>query len=254
MFTLQLRWPVLVLIGLSICGLAKAQTGESFKTGQKVSGSISLGKEGFFGSTLRHIPLPDGEWTVLHGESNTSVVQMARVFLAKHEAGKISELLIVQANTARGSSVRFPDFCVSADVIHQNKYDSTTWNQRCMEIRHDTGILIQKPGSGNKIKDGVVSLGLSAEPVMLWASYVQFDQKGDLLRFEHLVDPSKYEIDTVPSDYRDSPWHKSKLSGDARRSAFVKQFIDYSESLSDKLQMAFQFKPASPLPSFTFKE
>ena len=221
-----------------------AQVGPDYKFDQKVQGSLTLGKDGVFASSKRTFPLPAGEWTVLHGaQTNTSngKVQFGNVYLAQQLNGRVASFVLISTNVSTTATDWSENLCTNKNTLHQLKYPSTLWEQRCLEVFGMVNFLDNPQAQLFKtLKDAISKLGATVSPVVLMANYKQFDRKGNLLRVEYAVDPAAFGVPVEYFPLAESPWSADSLAKDPVRSAFLKQFVAQSEKFATLLEQSFK--------------
>jgi hypothetical protein len=252
-----MKWMAIVLVLTCVADGSHAQKGSDYKPGQKLQRELTLGFDGVLSATKRSFPLPDGEWTVLLGQdvqsvatndvSNRNPILFGNVFLVQQEAGRATAMLYV-SNTVTTRSTTWNDrVCARTDPIHQNKYASTMYAQRCLEVYPLVNFLVN-PSAGTQadLKSTLSKMGLSVSPVMVNMFYTQLDQRGHFVRYQYIVDPAQFGLSTADSSLTDSPWHRDRLERDPARQQFAKQFVAYAESLSSLLEGSFSQLATTP--------
>jgi hypothetical protein len=103
--------------------------------GQKFSKFIDLGPEG---SPMYSIPLPQGEWTFVRGNENTtngSGSKMRATVLSDVTDGKLNMSMYFNAKVDNIPTRWGEEPCKINDAIYRNDYGTSLWDQRCTTIR-----------------------------------------------------------------------------------------------------------------------
>ncbi len=210
-------------------------------------------------SVTYNIPLPEGEWVVVRGNTyttNNTAAKMKELFLATSDKQKLNAFMYIRAKVD-GTSTRWLDEpCKGEDFLYRNDYGMKLWDQRCLTIRQSTFL----QNSDNKVqqmaREFFAKQGIKYDVDAISVRFMTYTRGGKYLYVDIATFPSNYGL-TAPTAASPvtSAWHRVNFGADPQKARYVKELAEWAEKYSEVIFKSFEQEKRQnvEIPAFGWK-
>jgi hypothetical protein len=229
-------------------------------TGSMVERQLSFGE----GQAHMMIPLPKGEWRVIRAdEGETRMLNpinqhMAQkrldIFLAQRAGSRLAMTMRIEGpKNTRPNSITYTqldDPCKRTDTLHRNAYDSGGSVVNCLLVNHLTGYMRAPTGFYADFRDWLEKEKIETPKTVLAATFTQ-NLPSRFLIVTITVNPALRGLDSDEGNWTASPFNRRRIGADAARTAYVKEFVAWSEAYMPLISLTRPTPGGGrPVPSF----
>ena len=213
----------------------------------------------------RSIPLPGGNWSVLASSkgkidakpTNTAAIsrpvnEVATIVLTQLQDKSTKAILAVTTNLTSANKYYTDSACKSAQFFFQNKYQSGSWDQRCLEVNVTADLLNTantEPWSG--ARSSLLRSGMSYPYTFIESTYTEYNTQGKYLSISYLLNPTVYGYPDTQINPIQSPWNKDLIVTDPVRSNFMSDFMGFAQQYAEVLHSNLVGGLVGPVPTFS---